>query len=33
MFVDDLGCGERGCYDSKEIPTPSIDALSAQISG
>jgi len=33
MVVDDLGCGERGCYEGKEIPTPYIDALLAQISG
>ena len=27
--VDDLGCGELGCYGGKGIPTPQIDALAA----
>jgi len=27
--VDDLGCGELGCYSGKDIPTPQIDALAA----
>ena len=27
--VDDLGCGELGCYGGKDIPTPQIDALAA----
>ena len=29
IVVDDLGYGELGCYDGREIPTPHLDALAA----
>jgi arylsulfatase B len=29
ILVDDMGYGDLGCYGSREIPTPSIDALAS----
>ena len=29
VFTDDMGYGDLGCYGSKQIPTPNIDALAA----
>ena len=30
IYIDDLGYGDLGCYDCKDIPTPNIDRLAAE---
>lgn len=30
ILADDIGYGDIGCYDAKNISTPNIDALAAQ---
>jgi len=30
IYIDDLGYGDLGCYDCKDIPTPNIDRLASE---
>ncbi|MCH2064402.1 MAG: sulfatase-like hydrolase/transferase [Roseibacillus sp.] len=30
IYIDDLGYGDLGCYDCKDIPTPNVDRLAAE---
>ena len=30
IYIDDLGYGDIGCYDCKDIPTPHVDRLAKE---
>ena len=30
IYIDDLGYGDVGCYDCKDIPTPHVDRLAEE---
>ena len=30
IYIDDLGYGDLGCYDCKDIPTPHVDRLAKE---
>ena len=30
IYIDDLGYGDIGCYDCKDIPTPNVDRLATE---